>query len=166
LCILPSQQSRWRWRPGVALCILGTALVLWFVVLNALTAWDALPDVLHGERVEVTVTACTAGTCRGTYRAGRLRTDDVLGVSSARPGAVLRATVDRTDPGAATVNTPLVTLAEAAFLALVGLAIAVLLIRATVRAWRRRARARPEAAAAEGDDPLAWVRRRRFGAGG
>jgi hypothetical protein len=150
--------------------VLGAALAAWFVLLNALTAWAALPDVLSGRTVEVAITSCGAGSCRGDYRlAGVTHVGrDVLGVSSARAGSVLRATVDGQHPGSATVDDPAETLAEALVLALFGLAIALLAARSGHRAWRRRAvgEERAERVVAEGDDPLAWVRRRRFGAGG
>ena len=172
----------WRWRPGVLLCLVGTALAAWFVVLNAATAWGALPDVLHGRGVDVVMTACAGGTCRGDYTLSGRRYErrEVLGVGSARAGSVVHATVDGDRPGSATVDDPLVGFGEALILALIGLAVAVLGVRATGRAWRRRgvhgAGPVAEGVAAEGvaaegvaaadDDPLGWVRRRRFGAGG
>ena len=54
---------------------------------------------------------------------------------------------------------------EATALALAGLIISGAALRAARRAWRRRADQPPRAAPDAAPDDLAWVRRRKFGAG-
>ena len=122
---------------------------------------------MHGRSVTVTVTRCTASGCRGDYRLGAVahRDQAVIGAETARVGAAVAATVDGRHPGEATTADAALVAAEAGAFAAAGLAIAVVGLRACVRA-RRRGPAPESPVPAAVDDPLAWVRRRRFGAGG
>lgn len=157
----------------------------WLVVLNVVTAAGALPYALHGQAVMVVIRRCQEGgdgirTCRGDYRlADRTQSNEVvLGADSARVGATMRATVDGRHPGAATVADAFSGVVEALVFALAGLVVMAAALRAAVRARRRRGQGRSTAApgvmpiadrsggaAPVPEDPLAWVRPRRFGAG-
>ncbi|HEY2427772.1 MAG TPA: hypothetical protein VGI06_02495 [Acidimicrobiales bacterium] len=152
----------------------------WLAVLNGAAAGSSFPYVLHGRSVEVVIRHCQvrdgARSCRGDYRVGSVIYADreMIGADTAGIGARLRGTVDARHPGTAVVGHPGWALAEAILLALAGAVLGLGAMRAAVRAWRRRRR-RPAPAPApppapprpvDTDDPLASVRRRRFGAGG
>lgn len=101
------------------------------------------------------------------------------GADSALVGMKVGATVDGRHPGTAVTGDVALSLVEVALLALAGLAVMVAAMRAAGRAWHRRRtapasrdRAEPHVAAPglvapnpTEEDPLAWVRHRRFGAG-
>jgi hypothetical protein len=168
LCITAPSVSRKRWRPGLLLCVIGVAAGVWLTLLNIAAAGGALPYALHGRSVTVTITSCTPGVCRGDYHLGALtRADEpVTGAETARVGATVRATVDGRHPGEATTQDSALVAAEATALALAGIGVTAASLRAAVRAARRPrvARTEPEETSAPADDPLAWARRRRFGA--
>jgi hypothetical protein len=159
------------------LCLLAAVAGAWLVALNVAAASGNLPYALHGRAVHVVIRRCGAAgttprTCRGDYPIGsRLHAgQEVVGADSALPGQTVRATVDGRHPAKAVTGDPGLAVAEATVFALAGLAVVVIALRAARRAWvRRRTRplaqdrpARPDPAAV--DDPLARVRRRRFGA--
>jgi hypothetical protein len=166
--------SRWRWRPGAVLCSVAALAFAWLAVLNVLAATAAFPDAAHGRHVSVVVRSCDAGGCRGDYRlGGRLLTDqEVEGVTAPRIGEIVHATVDADAPGKATVGGGWPVVGEAAVLALAFALIAVLCLRAALRARRRTTAVAappslpplPSAPEQAEPDPLAWVRKRRFGA--
>jgi len=160
----------------VVLCALAAVAGAWFTVLNVAAAAGSWPYALHGRGVEVVIRRCDvsggARTCRGDYRIASAAFGDreVLGAGTASVGSRLGATVDRRHPGTAVTGHPAWALAEAACLAWAGLAVCAVALRAAVRARRRRGSAPSRSAtpgrAPDADDPLAGVRRRRFGAGG
>ena len=170
------------------------ALGVWFAVLNLLTAAADLPLALSGRRVEVTVRSCQMArsglrTCVGDYRLGPVFVigRSVLGGDTLREGTMVRATVPGDAPGDPSIADPRLGVGEAALFAFAGLVTAAMSIVALRRRLRRGLAPRPlapvgpaaagdagkvvEAVAAVDpgatvdDDPLAWVRRRRFGAG-
>lgn len=152
------------------------ALGVWFALLNVLTAGADLPAALHGRRVDVTVRSChtdRAGlrTCIGEYRLGPVLITgrNVLGGDTLREGATVRATVDRNVPANPSIADPRSGVGEAALFALAGLVTAGVALVGLRRRFRRRLvpeqPAGVDPVAAGDEDPLAWARRRRFGAG-
>lgn len=152
------------------------ALGAWFAVLNLLTAVADLPGALHGHRVEVTVRSCRTypsglRTCLGDYRLGSVVVTgrNVLGGDTLREGSTVRATTAGDTPGDPSIADPRLGVGEAALFTLAGLATAGLALVTVRRRSRRRPGAAhppsPDRATLGDDDPLAWVRRRRFGAG-
>ncbi|GAC1593217.1 MAG: hypothetical protein NVS3B21_13980 [Acidimicrobiales bacterium] len=151
------------------------ALGVWFALLNLLTASADLPAALHGRRVDVTVRSChtdRAGlrTCIGEYRLGPVLISgrNVLGGDTLREGATVRATVDRNVAADPSIADPRSGVGEAALFALAGLVTAgVALVGLRRRCRRRLVPEHPAGVVPEdaGEDPLAWARRRRFGAG-
>lgn len=174
------------WRPGPFLRLAVAAACAWLAVLNVGVARSDAPFALHGTKVEVTIDRCVVDphglrTCRGSYRIDSRTVSDqpVLGADAAPVGAVRHATVDRRHPGPARTEDPRAALVEAALFALAGFGLTAVALRGAWRGWTtRRAPAPPSASTPEGppaprsegppaggDDPLAWARRRKFGAG-
>lgn len=177
----------------MVLCALAAAAGAWLAALNVMAARDVLPFAVDGRAVQVTVRSCTGSVCRGDYRVGGavLRGEEVEGMAADRVGTTVSATVRRSHPGKAVTGDPVAALIEAILIAGAGAAIAVVAGRAGAVRSRQRRRTRAGARASPGaaqpvagtgggygagaaaapagpdpDDPLAWVRRRRFGAGG
>lgn len=172
----PSGLRSWRPGPLVRLAVAGACV--WLVVLNVGVARSELPFALHGSKVEVTIDRCVVDphglrTCRGSYRIDSRTVSDqaVLGADASPVGAVRQVSVDRRHPGPARTEDPRATLFEAALLALAGAGLAAVAIRGAWRGWITRPAPLPGPAGVSkrpppaGDDPLAWARRRKFGAG-
>lgn len=137
-------------------------------MLNVAAAADSLRLVDHGRTVEVAVRTCGSAGCRGDYVLGGRthRGEEISGVGANRVGRTVDATVDGRRPGRAVTGGPVAALVEALVIAVAGAALAVLSGRAAVRRTRRAPRPAPAPSSSpDQDDPLGWVRKRRFGAG-